>query len=110
MSQYAEYGRWLVENDSRESEIGFEEWLAGTFPNDVALQREHVIAAVICGEIRKTDISAGFLRDAVLDLGNDLRAGVAAMARTRMGRITSLMAHVDRIEAMLMERIDAETA
>lgn len=109
-SQYVRYRNWLIETDTRESQVSFEEWLAGTFPDDVAQQKQHIVAAVVSGEIPKAGFAGNVLNEAVLNAGDDLKAALAAMARTRIGRINRTILMADRVESLLMERIDLQTA
>lgn len=109
MSQYRTYRKWLVENDTRESELTFADWVTASFPHDRALQYQYLTEAPDSGEIRATGDS-DFLNEAVLKAEHgDLQAASAALDKARMRRIARLMAHRERLETLLLERIDLKT-
>ena len=108
-SYYQQYLNWLHENDEREERVPFKEWLAATFPDDVALQNQLVVAEAVGGNVSKVR-AAQVLSDVTVDADTDLQAGLTALARTRLSRIANTMEFVDRVESRLMRRINVEEA
>lgn len=108
-SIYSRYRTWLVEQSMTEDQMPFKEWLAGTYPGDVALQNQLVVAEMVAGNLSRGR-AASTLADVSGDADADLAAGLTALARTRMSRIANTMEFVDRVEDRLMRRINVEEA
>lgn len=107
---YPKYLNWLMETDTRATEVSYEEWLAGSYPNDIALQRQFMVTSVVSGEQDRQGRPGAVMNETVMHSEDDLRAGIAAIARTRMARVASLMSYADKVEARLMSRINIEDA
>ena len=107
---FIRYRNWLMENDTRESDVSYEEWLAGTYPNDTPLQRQHVVSAVVSGEMSRQGRPGTVMTDVVVNSEDDLRAALAAMARSRISRVADSMGFMDQVEKKLMTKINVEEA
>lgn len=101
---YAKYREWLVDSDTPEELCPFEEWLAGTYPADVGLQRQLIVAATVAGDLPKRGVAANIINEVVLNSEDDLRAGLAAIARSRMSKLASTLALSDQVDALIHER------
>lgn len=107
---YVRYRNWLMESDTRDTEVSYEEWLAGTFPNDTALQRQYMVAAMVSGEMPRHGRPGQMFNELALNADDDLKVGLAAMARSKMSRVTTLMGFADMVEAKLMQRVSINEA
>lgn len=110
MSAYTRYRAWLAETGNTSQDVTFEQWLQGTYPDDTALQREQVVTSIVSGDLPKAGRNAEIMTEVSAGSDDDLRAGLAAMARTRMRRVSELTAYSDLVEQRLMQRINVNDA
>lgn len=105
---YARYKEWLVKYDTSVTEISYEEWLAHEHRDNAGLQRLHSASAVVAGDLPKSSRSGQILQETVEGSDDDLRATLAALARSKMSRIANLVGFVDTVEEKLMRRIQVD--
>lgn len=106
---YSRYRAYLVEQGMTEDQMPFKQYLEATYPGDVALQNQLVVAEMVGGNVPRA-VARPVLSDVTADADSDLAAGLTAIARTRLSRIADTMNFVDLVEARLMRRINIEEA
>lgn len=99
----AKYRRWLLEHDTSPDQVSYDEWLAGEYVNDIATQRLHKTAATVSGDTPRDE---AILKTVTDDADTDLKAALAALARSRMSRIANVVSYTDAVEQLLMERVN----
>lgn len=108
-SIYGKYKTWLLEQGMTEEQMPFRAWLEATYPGDASLHRQMVVAEVVGGNLSK-DTQRRTLDEVTGSADEDLAAGLTALARTRLTRMSNTMEFVDRVEEKLMRKINIEEA
>lgn len=106
---FQKYLAYLQEQGLRQSQMPYDQWLEATYPGDHALHNLAVVSDVVSGNLDR-ERAAGPLASVTSHADEDLAAGLTALARNRLGRITNTMEFVDRVEDRLMRRINVEEA
>jgi len=106
MSSMLKYREWLRSTDSTESEVPYEEWLAGTYINDQATQKQHLVASIVSGEAPRVGRGAQALMEIMTSAEEDLRAVKVSIARNRSTRVARMQAFLDMTEERLMTKIN----
>jgi hypothetical protein len=86
--------------------MSYEEWLKASNGNDEGAVRQNLVAAVVSGDIPNQGRNAEVIQQTVHNSTDDLQAGMAALARSRMTRIADTMTFVDHVERQLMSRVN----
>ena len=106
---FQRYLSWLAENGETQESFSFQQWCTATFPGDTSIQNLAVVGEVVSGNVSKQR-GAIAVSEVTSNADEDLQAGLTALARNRMSRVSTTMEFVDRVEQRLMQRVNVEEA